>query len=190
VPLATVRRYAAGMHMIVEVGSHLQPDVSWPEGAALSMFVGEPVQLMIFLSRPHELEVQAVSQAPTQFAWVDSEHVGVLAYRLGPILSWSQVAYSPHLFDPEEGLPGTDVDATVRIVLVDRDTNIVKALHTVRWPAEFAAAVRESVTRMRETPYSPFAYEHALAALHRRYPTPEDLVIDRADRTCIATPVT
>jgi hypothetical protein len=176
------------MHMIVDVGTQLDPDLSWPEGAALSMFVGEPVQLMIFLSHPHELEVQAVSQPPTQFAWVDSEHAGVLAYRLGPILSWSEAPYTPHWFGPEEGLPGIDLDATVRIVLVDRDTNIVRALHTVRWPAKFAATVRDSVVRMRETPYSAFAYEHALAALRRRYPTTDDLVIDRADAHCTADP--
>ena len=176
--------------MIVEVGTQLDPDVSWPEGAALSMFVGEPVQLMLFLSRPHELEVQAVSQAPTRFAWVDSENAGVLAYRLGPILSWSEAPYTPHWFGPEEGLPGVDVDATVRIVLVDRETNVVRAVHTVRWPDEFAAAVRQSVTRMRERPYSAFAYEHALAALHRRYRTAEDLVVDRAEVHCVATPVT
>lgn len=178
------------MHMIVEVGAQLDPEVSWPEGAALSMFVGEPVQLMIFLSRPHELEAQAVSQAPTRFAWVDSDHVGVLAYRLGPILSWSETPYTPHWFGPEEGLPGVDVDATVRIVLVDRETNIVRAVHNVRWPEEFAAAVRQSVARMRETPYSEFAYEHALAALHRRYRTTEDLVVDRAEVHCVAPPVT
>ena len=176
--------------MIVEVGAQLDPDVSWPEGAALSMFVGEPVQLMIFLSRPHELEAQAVSQAPTRFAWVDSDHVGVLAYRLGPILSWSEAPYTPHWFGPEEGLPGVDLDATVRIVLVDRDNNIVRAVHTVRWPDEFAAAVRQSVARMRETAYSPFAYEHAVAALHRRYRTTEDLVVDRAEVHCVAPPVT
>ena len=173
--------------MIVEVGSQLDPDVRWPEGAALSMFVGEPVQLMIFLSRPHELEVQAVSQPPTQFAWIDSEHIGVLAYRLGPILSWSEATYTPHLFAPEDGLPGVDPDGRVRIVLVDRDANIVKALHTVRWPVAFAAAVRDSVTRMRETPYSRIASEHALAALHRRFPTTEDMVVDRADVQCTAT---
>ena len=175
--------------MIVEVGSQLDPEVSWPEGAALTMFAGEPVQLMLFLSHPHELEVQAVTAAPTQFAWVDSEHAGILVYRLGPILSWSEATYTPHLFGPEEGLPGVDADPIVQIVLVDRDTNIVKALHRVRWPEEFAVTVRASVTRMRDTPYSRPAYEHALAALHRRYPTPEDLVIDRADAHCTAEPV-
>jgi hypothetical protein len=177
------------MHMIVEVGNQLDSDVTRPEGAALSMFVGEPVQLTIFLSHPHELEVQAVSQPPTRFAWVDSEHVGVLAYRLGPILSWSQVTYTPHQFAAEEGIPGVDIGAKARIVLVDRDTNIVKALHTVRWPEAFAATVRRSVARMRETPDVPFGYEHALAALHRRYPTTEDLVVDRADVLCTGTPV-
>jgi hypothetical protein len=177
------------MHKIVEVGAQLDPDVSRPEGAALSMFVGESVQLMIVLSRPHELEVQAVSQAPTQFAWVDSETVGVLAYRLGPILPWSQTPYAPHRFGPEDGLPGVDADATVRIVLIDGATNIVRAVHTVRWPDKFAAAVRQSVARMRETPYSPFAYEHALGALHRHFRTTEDLVVDRAEVHCVAVPL-
>jgi hypothetical protein len=177
------------VHLTVEVGSRLDPDVSWPEGASLTMFAGEPVQLMIFLSHPHELEVEAVTTAPTRFAWIDSEHAALLLYRLGPLLSWSQTTYTPHLFAPEDGTPDVDPDPIVQIVLVDRDTNVVRALHHVRWPDEFAAAVRASVTRMRDMPDSPFAYEHALAALHRRYPTPEDLVIDRADAQCTATPI-
>lgn len=177
------------VHMLIEVGSQLDPDLSRPEGATLRMFAGEPVQLMIFLSHPHELEVEAVTAAPTEFAWVDSEHVGVLAYRLGPVLSWSEVTYSPHLSAADEGLPGVDADPVVRIVLVDRDSNIVKALHSVRWPDDFAAAVRASVTKMQEMPYNGIAYEHALAALRRRFPTPEDLVIDRADALCTAVPL-
>lgn len=173
--------------MIVEVGSRLDTDVSRPEGASLTMFAGEPVQLMIFLSHPHQLEVAAVSTPPTQFAWVDSEHAAVLLYKLGPLLSWSQTTYTPHLFAPEDGLPSVDPDPIVQIVLVDRDTNIVKALHRVRWPDKFAAAVRDTVTRMRDTPYSRPGYDHALAALNRRYPTPEDLIVDRADVHCTAT---
>ncbi|MEU4235930.1 hypothetical protein [Actinoplanes sp. NPDC026619] len=176
------------MHVIVDVGSRLDPEVSWPEGAALSMFAGEPVQLMIFLSHPHELEVQAVTSAPTRFAWIDSDVAGVLLYRLGPILAWSQVAYTPHLFAPDDGLPGVDADPTVQIVLVDRDTNTVKALHRVRWPDEFAATVRTSVSRMRERPDNRAEFDHALAGLHRRYPTAEDLITDRADAVCTATP--
>ncbi|HEX5198352.1 hypothetical protein ACFQS1_03570 [Paractinoplanes rhizophilus] len=176
------------MHVTVEVGTQLDPDVNWPTGAALSMPAGEPVQLMIFLSHPHQLEVEAVSAAPTQFAWVDGADAAVLLYRLGPILSWSQVPYSPHLADPDESPPGVGPDAVVRIVLVDRDTNTVKALHAVRWPAEFAATVRASVERMWAAPFSRLAYEHVLAGLHRRYPTPEDLLTDRADAHCTATP--
>jgi hypothetical protein len=177
------------VHRVIEVGRQLDPDVSHPEGATLTMFAGEPVQLMIFLSHPHALEIEAVTAEPTQFAWVDGEHVGVLAYRLGPVLSWSSATYSPHLFAAEEGLPGVDADPIVRIVLVDRETNVVKAAHSVRWPDEFAAAVRATVTKMREAPHSRLEYEHALAGLHRHFPTPEDLVIDRADARCTAVPV-
>lgn len=176
------------MHVKVDVGSRLEPGVSWPEGAVLSMFAGEPAQLMIFLSHPHELEVEAVTAAPTRFAWIDGEVAGVLLYRLGPILSWSQVTYTPHPFVPDEALPGVGADPVVQIVLVDCDTNTVRALHQVRWPKEFAATVRGSVSRMREKPFSQVEFDHALAGLHRRYPTPEDLITDRADAFCTATP--
>jgi hypothetical protein len=175
------------VHVTVEVGSRLDSDVGYPEGAALTMQAAEPVQLMIFLSHPHQLEVEAVSAPPTQFAWVDGEHAGVLLYRLGPILSWSQIAYSPHLDATDGGPPGVARDPVVQIVLVDRDTNTVRALHRVRWPAEFAAKVRDSVKRMRNLPFSRTDYEHVLAGLHRRYPTPEDLLTDRVDATCIAS---
>jgi hypothetical protein len=186
---ASRRGYADDVHSIVEVGSRLEPYADYPEGAALTMFAGEPVQLMIFLSRPHELEVQAVSAPPTQFAWVDGEHAGILTYRLGPVLSWSEIPYSPHHFSHEDGWPGVDLDPIVRIVLVDRDDQTVRALHEVRWPEEFAATVRASIARMRETPYSHIEYDHVLAGLHRRYPTTEDLVVDRADAQCVATAV-
>jgi hypothetical protein len=148
------------VHSIVDVGSRLEPLADFPEGAA-----------------------------PTRFAWVDGEHAGVLAYRLGPILSWSLIPYTPHLYSREEGWPDIDADPIVRIVLVDRDDHTVKALHEVRWPEEFAATVRASVARMRDVPFSRIEYDHVLAALHRRFPTPEDLVVDRADAQCTASPV-
>jgi hypothetical protein len=176
------------VHKVIEVGTQLDPEFNRPEGATLTMFTGEPVQLMIFLSHPHRLEIEAVTTPPTQFAWVDGEHVAVLAYRLGPVLSWAEATYSTHLLAPEEGLPGLDTDPLVQIMLVDQDNNVVKALHSVRWPAEFAAAVRTTVARMRETPCTRLEYGHALAGLHRHFPTPEDLVIDRADARCTAIP--
>jgi hypothetical protein len=144
---------------------------------------------MIVLSHPHELEVQAVTAAPTRFGWVDGEHAAVLLYRLGPVLAWSQVTYSPHPVSAEEGLPAVGADPVVQIVLVDCDTNVVKAMHMVRWPDDFAAAVRATVARMRDMPPNRFAHDHALAALHRRYPTPDDLLVDRADVRCTAAPV-
>jgi len=187
-PSRPPRGYAPLVHVTVKVGSHREPQVSWPdEGATLTMTAGGPVRLMIFLRRPHELEVDAVTAPPTRFAWVDGEEAGVLLYRLGPILSWAQVPYNPHLGSPEDGPPGVGADGAVQIVLVDRDTDTVRALHRVHWPAEFAATVRASVARMRDIPFHQISYDHVLAGLRRRYPTPEDLITDRVDASCTAT---
>lgn len=177
------------MHTVLGTGSRLAPDVALPEHAALTMVTGAPVELLLALSRPHELEVQAVTAAPTQFAWIDVSTAGVLLYRLGPVLPWAQVTYHPHLVPAEEGTAGVDGTHGVRIVLVDRDTRVVRAVHRVRWPASFVSVVRKSVARMQEAPYERLAHNHAVAALHRRYPTPEDLLMDRADAQCTAVPI-
>ncbi|MFI5937004.1 hypothetical protein [Actinoplanes sp. NPDC051494] len=172
--------------MIAEVGARLDPAACPPEGAHLTMVAGLPVELTIVLSRPHELEVQAVAAEPTQFAWVDCDHAGVLVYRFGPVMPWSQAAYNPHLTPVDDGQPGVDRGQNVQITLIDHETKIVRARHRVHWPDAFAAKVRASVARMRTLPYDKLMYDHALAALHRRYPTPEDLVLDRADAQCTA----
>ena len=177
------------MHTVLGTGSRLAPEVALPEQAALTMVTGAPVELLLALSRPHELEVQAVTAAPTQFAWIDVTAAGVLLYRLGPVLPWAQVTYHPHLVPAEEGPAGVDGTHGVRIVLVDRDSRVIRAVHRVRWPASFLAVVRRSVAKMDEAPYDRLGHQHAVAALHRRYPTPEDLLIDRADAHCTAVPI-
>ena len=177
------------MHTILSTGSRLDPGVTLPEGAGLTMVTGAPVELLMALSRPHELEVQAVTAAPTRFAWVDAGAAGVLLYRLGPVLPWAQVTFHPQLVPAAEGPVGVDGAYGVRIVLVDRDSRVVKAVHRVRWTAGFVSVVRQSVARMQEAPFDRLTHQHAVAALHRRYPTPEDLVIDRADAQCTAVPI-
>jgi hypothetical protein len=172
----------------LRTGSQVDPGLVLPDGAALTMVTGAPVELLISLSRPHSLEVQAVTAAPTRFAWVDGGDAGVLVYRLGPVLPWAQVPFHPHLTTPGDEVAGVDGGQGVRIVLVDRDSRMIRAVHRVRWPDSFASVVRASVVRMGKTPYNRLAYQHAVAALHRRYPTPDDLVIDRADATCTAAP--
>ena len=188
-PKSLMGKYAEGVYAVLSKGSRLDPDIALPEHAALTMVTGAPVELLVALSRPHELEVQAVTAAPTLFAWVDVGAAGVLLYRLGPVLPWAQVAFHPQLVPAGKGTAGVDGTHGVRIVLVDKDSRVVRAVQRVRWPAGFLSVVRKSVARMQEEPYDRLAHQHAVAALHRRYPTSEDLLIDRADAQCTAVPI-
>ena len=188
-PRSLMGEYAKGVHALLSKGNRLDPDVALPEHAGLTMVTGAPVELLVALSRPHELEVQAVTAAPTLFAWVDVGAAGVLLYRLGPVLPWAQVTFHPQLVPAEKGTAGVDGTHEVRIVLVDKDSRVVRAVQRVRWPAGFVSVVRKSVARMQEEPYDRLAHQHAVAALRRRYPTSEDLLIDRADAHCTAVPI-
>jgi hypothetical protein len=175
------------MHRLA-VGEPYRPTVrQWPETPHLRLATGG-CELALFFATPTAREVQAVRRGKAQFAWVDSEHAAVLAFRFGDGVPWSDAPYTPHREHPDTpaGLPEGDGHLMVVVVLVDAATGIVRAIRGVTWPPRFVAAVRRSVDRMLATPFSPQAADAALEALYARYPNTAELVRQRADVVCTA----
>lgn len=176
------------MHKI-EVGTLYSPTRrQWQETPQLRMQAAG-VELALFYASPTPTEVEAVRHGKAQFAWIDSEHTGMLAFRLGDGVRWSDCPYHPHreqAADPDArvGIPDEWVSTLLTVVLVDAATGITRAILAVSWPERFTRAVRASVRRMLEQPYSDQAHNAAIDNLYARYPTTAKLVHDRADVTC------
>lgn len=172
-----------------EVGQLYNPQIRYwaAETPSLRMTADYGIELALFYHGPTSVEIQAVRNGLAQFAWIDTDGpVGVLAFRFGT-LNWADCPFTPHRKEPdyEPGLPELVAGRHLTVVcpLVDATTGIIKAIRLTTWPAEFATAVKASVDRMREAPYTKLAHDAALDGLYA-YETYE-LVQLRSAARCV-----
>ena len=171
-----------------QVGQLYNPRITrWPETPHLLLDAQAGPELTLFYGSPTAREVEQVRTGRIRFAWIDSDHTAIIAFRIGD-LPWSDAPYHPHREKADgrdPGVPGTDDESVLCfVVLVDADTGIIAAMRMVSWPAEFAGAVRRSVQRLMAAPYSKAATDATLKALYDRY-TSEQLARTRTDMTCV-----
>ncbi|MEV0466747.1 hypothetical protein AB0I30_22660 [Nocardia tengchongensis] len=78
-------------------------------------------ELLVVLPDPHETEINAVESGRAQFAWVDGEHVALLAFRFDDGFDWSDAPYTPDPDATVDGAGGCVADArlTLCVTLVD-----------------------------------------------------------------------
>ncbi|MBF9135232.1 hypothetical protein I0C86_41010 [Plantactinospora sp. S1510] len=172
------------MHAYRVGGLYNASRTSWNEGTYLRFTAAGP-ELILFFARPSAKEIADLRRGAPWFAWIDSEHVGLLAFKFGTAIPWSDAPYHPG----RESEPVTfdhqgDNHLLLLVLLVDADTGIIRAMRQVTWPPAFAQRVARSIRRMSATPYSERAFDLALNQLYRQWPGTEQLVEERADITC------
>jgi hypothetical protein len=161
----------------------------WPETPYLR--VGpRGVEVAIFLEQPTPDEVTGVRNGLATFAWVDAEHVGILAFQFQPGIPWSDCPFHPYpvrLAGQDVGPPaayGTSDHQLVSVVLVDATSGVVMALRAISWPPPFVAVVGASIQRMLAAPWQPREHDRVLTGLYQRYTSTAELVQARATATC------
>lgn len=135
-------------------------------------------ELLVVLPDPHETEINAVESGRVQFAWVDGEHVALLAFRFDDGFDSSDAPYTP---DPDATVDGAGG-------LVDGNTGVVRATRLTSWPGHFAQFVRNSAARLCRAQYSETAARAEQDSLYVHYRTTADMVRRRADTACIGLP--
>jgi hypothetical protein len=148
---------------ILAVGRPYHPERrSWPEGAAFLYHQG--YELLLRYAGPSPREVDAVSGGPAALAFVQHrsallflfrfadpsvqrfEPHATSANRTGSAIPWSDVPMEPHLWTE---LPPEEDNAPLRIVLLDAETGIVRALRLVLLAPSFTEALRAAALQAR-----------------------------------------
>jgi hypothetical protein len=126
-----------------------------------------------------------VTAGECSFSLVISGEVLFFLYRFAGI-PWSDALYSWHLV-PEERrvLPSAqDTDQArglMQIILTDADTGIVQALRAVTLGVDFTRLLLGAIRVQAATPWCGRAeYDRQLAAVYRRYPTTDKLLVAAA----------
>lgn len=157
----------------LRVGAIYDPRrTTWPEGAAWTYHDGW--ELLLRFAGPSTLEVAGVANGPASLAIMLAGPVAIGLYRFGegrsdaeraPLLAaikgilpnashdpmdaipWSDVPLEPHLWTR---VPPTEEQAPIRIVLIDADTGIVRAMRVALLAPGFTAAMRVAAAAARE----------------------------------------
>lgn len=147
---------------------------SWPEVSQYNFRGGEH-ELALFFASPSRSEVQAVAAGEVELAVYVDQPAIVLLYRFGREgagIPWSDAPYSWHLVPRHERklppeLGGQD---TLRIVLVDAGSGLVRALRLVLLPEVFTLALRAAIVDQASAPWDSEAYGKHLAGLYATFP--------------------
>lgn len=176
----TMYRYSVGE-------SFIEGQTSMKEGVYLHIDYAVTITVVLDGPTPNEVhQFKASSGAPARFAWVDTEHAGVLCVKFGS-LPWLDAPYTPHVYASPPKPPAaylTGMQQLVTLNLVDGSTGLIVAMRAVSWPSQFVNAVGATLVRMLNSPPNPGAHDAAVDALYARYPDTKVMVRDRADITC------
>jgi hypothetical protein len=138
-------------------------------------------ELLLCFTDLTEPEIRAVREGEPEFALVVLDSVIFFLYRFGGFIDWSAAPYSWHLVPAKERelpkqLQRPETRALLLIVLVDADSNIVRALRAVMLPAKFTAALHAALRAQAGRAWTAEAYNAQVSKVYNRWPTTEQML--------------
>lgn len=156
------------------VGKPYNPHIKhWPVECAHYTLRRGHHELLMFLARPTDREVESVRQGPAEFALYVEPPVLMLVYRFEPGLPWSDAPCSIHLVPPDEReLPAAieteETRALLRVLLIDAGTGILLAIRAVSLSPTFTSALHAAIRAQAVAEWDHLAYDAKLAAIRCR----------------------
>ena len=119
--------------------------------------------------------VEAVQQGECEFALVVYHEVIFLLYRFGESMAWSDVPFNWHSApEAQRELPAktesVESRASLQIILVDADRNVVRALRTVALSPKFVAALETATREQAEGAWHALRYDLRITEAYQTWP--------------------
>lgn len=172
-----------------EVGMPYQAGVThWAEIPEYS-YRGGAHEIVHFIASPSALEIQSIQTGMGHFALAIEQGVIILLFRFEPAISWKDAGFTIHQVpEAERLLPPADAPedlrAPLRVILVDADTGIVRAIRHLTFSPEFTRRLHAEIMRQAETPFDRKEYEETERRVFSFYTTMR-LLEERAVYRCI-----
>ena len=161
------------MH-VLQVGKPLNPNVStWPPMPEYNYRDGSH-ELVIAYPNPHKREIEAVGEATAHFAFTVVRDILVFQYRFGAAVPWSDCGYNWHRLPEDERVlpedPAPDERAVLRVIFIDANTGIIKALRVLTFSHTFTRRLHQAIRAQAARPF-PADYAQQAAVLFQNYST-------------------
>jgi hypothetical protein len=169
---------------ILAIGQPYDPSIAnWPEGCHYN-YDASGHWLHYMYSNPTPLEISSIESGEAQFGLYIYEPVIFLLHRFGE-MAWHDAAYSWWLVSEEfRHVPtvGDGLHALLKVVLIDSETGLIKALRALTFSPEFTEYLHQAVRRQLEKPWNAAKYERAMRHVYGNYSTMD--LVDRVEAFC------
>jgi hypothetical protein len=158
----------------IQVGKPLNPTInSWPSMPEYN-FIDGSHELVISYANPHPKEIEAVWEATAHFAFTIIRDIIVFQFRFGGALPWSDCGYNWHLVPADArtlpDMPAPGERAMLRVIFIDANTGIVKALRALTFSHTFTKRLHKAIREQAERPF-PDDYTQQAELLFVNYTT-------------------
>lgn len=172
----------------LEVGKPYIPGRASIDPCADYSFRSGQHELLLCFSKLTDSEIAAVRDGEAEFALVVQRTVVFFLYRFGDAIHWSDAPYSFHLVPPDQRqlpalLPSRETSALLSVVLVQADTNTVRALRSVSFPPDFTSALHAAIQAQAVQAWNAAGYAAQLSGAHDRWPMTEQMLSRAIART-------
>lgn len=169
----------------IQVGQPLNPTIySWPPMPEYN-FLDSGHELILSFPRPRPQEITAVWEATAHFAFTVVGDIIVFQYRFGGALPWSDCGYNWHRVSEDirtlPDMPAPGERAMLRVILIDANTGIVKALRALTFSHTFIKRLHQAIREQAARPL-PDDYEQQAERLFVNYST--KMLRQRAIASC------
>jgi hypothetical protein len=169
---------------ILAVGQPYDASIAnWPEGCHYN-FDTSGHWLHYLYSKPSSLEISSIQSGEVQFGLYINGPVIFLLHQFGE-MAWNDASYSWWLVSEEfRQVPtvGDKLHALLKVVMVDTETGLIKALRALTFSAEFTEYLHEAIRHQSEKPWSPTEHERAIRYVYSKYSTMD--LVDRGEAFC------
>jgi hypothetical protein len=169
---------------IIAIGEPFDLDVqTFPEGCHFN-YDSSGYWLHYLYQNPTKVEIDSIQKGEADFGLYVRGPILFLLHRFGQ-MNWNDAAYSWWLVSeefrkiPEEG---EGFHALLKVVLVDTNTGIVKALRALTFSAEFTDYLHATIRKQIKEPWSKDRHEQAVRHIYSRYSTID--LVERGEVFC------
>lgn len=163
-----------------QVGKRYLPDIHrWNESFEFNSSVSGGHELRVFMNLPEKHMVAAFERGWIMLGIGMIEQVIFLTFRIDGFCDMSDAPFSIHLLPSAEQLRPSLLPhgqrATLKLVLVDALTGVVRAIRMFKLSVPATAYLLESLHDQARMEFSESGYGAALASIYDRYPRPIDI---------------
>ena len=159
--------------MITEVGKPFPIKLSGVEGMRLEYDEAGPL-LLISFRNPSAQEIEGAKTGKLEMAFYESSPIIFLVAKIAGMGGWMDAPFSIRIYDGKRSFDWSEEiteghGLSLQIILIDINTNIIKAQRLIGASTQFSRGLRAAILRQLEQPFDHGSYQQKIDEVYKNF---------------------